>query len=106
MIEDALPFDTIVFVCAHQRGPGERVACANAGRDGQALLDTLKAAVKARGWETRVRISKSGCVDRCEEGPNVVVVHRAQKAVWFHGVSLDDAPQILARAVPAELLNS
>jgi hypothetical protein len=62
VIEDALPFDTIVFVCAHQRAPGERVACANPGRDGQALLEGLKAAVKARGWETRVRVSKSGCV--------------------------------------------
>lgn len=106
MIEDTLPFDSVVFVCAHQRAPGERVACANAGRGGMALLEGLKAAVKARGWETRVRVSKSGCVDRCEEGPNVVVVPRGQKPVWFHGVSLDDAPQILARAVPPELLNS
>lgn len=100
MIEDTLPFDSIVFVCAHQRACGERVACANAGRDGQALLDRLKADVKARGWETRVRVSKSGCVDRCEEGPNVVVVFRGQKPRWFHGVTVEDAPQILARAIP------
>lgn len=106
MIEDALPFDTIVFVCAHQRAAGDRVACANPGRDGQALLERLKGDVKARGWDTRVRVSKSGCVDRCEEGPNVVVVFRGQKPVWFHSVSVDDAPRILARAVPPELIDA
>lgn len=100
MIEDALPFETMVFVCTHQRAAGERTACANAGRDGSAIAEALKRAVEERGWKGRVRVCKSGCLDRCEEGPNAVVVRPDGKPRWFHAVSQEDLTPLLDRCDP------
>lgn len=74
MNEKPLPFEVLVFVCVNQRQAGERVACANPGMDGMALLEGLKQRVREEKLDGKVRICKSGCLDRCEEGPNVLVV--------------------------------
>jgi (2Fe-2S) ferredoxin len=92
-----LPFESMVFVCTNQRAPGERVACANPGRAGQTVLDELKKGVLDRGLKGRVRVCKSGCQDRCEEGPNVVIVQKDGVPEWRRNVGPGDAPAILER---------
>src|SRR5687768_7549221 len=68
-----LPYETLVLVCTNKRAPEERVGCASHGRCGAELRDKLKEAVAAKGLKGKVRVSASGCLDLCEEGPNVVV---------------------------------
>jgi len=84
-----------VFFCCNQRDPPKK-CCASAG-----ALDIqgyAKARIKALGLNGRdnVRINKSGCLDRCEEGPVVVVY---PEAVWYTYVDREDIDEIIDRHV-------
>lgn len=92
MEEKVLPFKRIVFVCVNERNASDRVCCA--ARGGVALQEELKAMVKARGLKGRVRVCRSGCMDRCEQGPNVMIF---PDNVWFSGVEPTDLPEIVDR---------
>jgi len=94
MESNDLPFEKILFVCTNQREEGERVCCQRGG--GCELRDTLKAMVKARQLRSRVRVSQSGCMDRCEDGPNVMIF---PDNVWFSHVTSSDLEAILDAVV-------
>ena len=89
MDSHALPFKTIIFICINERPPGERECCH--AKDSEALQRHLKALVKEHGLRGRVRVSKSGCMDRCEQGPNVMVF---PDNLWYSHVTLEDADLI------------
>jgi (2Fe-2S) ferredoxin len=60
-----------VFVCVNDRH-GERQSCADGGAE--AIRGRLKAIAKERGWWNRsVRVSASGCLGLCQQGPNILV---------------------------------
>jgi (2Fe-2S) ferredoxin len=96
-----VPYEALIFVCTNTR-EGGRVACANPGRAGAEIRDRLKAEVKARGLKGKVRVSASGCLDVCEDGPNVMVFTAAGERIWFKKVSEADLPQILRSINPSE----
>ena len=91
-----LPYEKILFVCTNVREPGGRVCCA--ARGGSEIRDRLKALVKARGLKGRVRVSKSGCMDQCEIGPNIMVF---PDNVWYRRVRAEDVDRIFERVVEA-----
>lgn len=94
---NALPHEKIIFVCTNQREPGERVCCAGSG--GCEIRDRLKAMIKTRHLRSKVRVSQSGCMDRCEDGPNVMIF---PDNVWLSHVreaDLDAIVDAVARAV-------
>ena len=41
---------------------------------------------------TRVRINAAGCLDRCENGPTMVIY---PEGVWYHYETRDDVDEIL-----------
>ena len=84
------PYLAHVFVCTNDR-KGERQSCAD--NNSQALKDTLKEAVHARGWKGKVRISTSGCMGLCTKGANVLIY---PQQIWFSETRPEDAAQILA----------
>jgi (2Fe-2S) ferredoxin len=94
MEDSTLPYKRIVFVCTNQREPGERVCCADG--QGARIRDELKELVKEHGLRGRVRVCKSGCMDRCEQGPNVMLF---PGDAWLSGVTEADVPAILRRIV-------
>lgn len=100
MDEKALPYRRIVFVCTNQRAEGERICCAAQGSAD--LHAQLKDLVKARGLKGRVRVCKSGCMDRCEQGPNIMIF---PDNTWLAGVCPADLPAIVDRIAlnPAEV---
>lgn len=98
MDETPAPFRRMVFVCVNAREDG-RVACANPGRGGDELCRRLKEGVTALGLKGKVRVVRTGCLDLCEQGPNVVLFPEGTRLC---GVSPDDAPKILER-LKAEL---
>ncbi len=85
-----LPYQKIVFVCGNERPPEVRCSCGASG--GKELRDVLKAMVKERRLNGRIRVSQSGCMDRCEKGPNLMVF---PDNAWFSHVTHEDLPAIL-----------
>jgi (2Fe-2S) ferredoxin len=55
------------------------------------LRNYLKARVKTLGLE-QVRINASGCLDRCENGPTMVIY---PEGVWYRCATAEDADEIL-----------
>ena len=92
MQEKTVPYGRVIFVCTNVRADG-RIACANVGRDGVELCEKLKAAVKEKGLKGRVRVARSGCLDVCEQGPNIFIF---PDNVWLQGTSREDLSQIIA----------
>ncbi len=83
------PYLKHLYVCVNQRDPGK--SCCAAG-GGEAILEKLKAAVKERGLKGRARVSRSGCMDLCAQGPNVMVYPDHQ---WYSHVGLGDVDEII-----------
>ena len=89
-----IPYETVILVCTNQSESG-RECCAASGSE--AIRAAFKSAVEARGLKGRVRVSATGCLGRCSEGPNVFVL---PESTWFSGVSLEDVPGLLDRLLP------
>lgn len=90
MEKQPVPYQRILFVCTNERPPGERPCCA--AKNSAAIRATLKEMVEERGLRGRVRVSQSGCLDRCGTGPNIMVF---PDNVWYSSVTLDDVDSIL-----------
>jgi (2Fe-2S) ferredoxin len=82
-----------VFFCLNQRDDG-RACCAT--HDAERLQAHAKARIKSLGLSGQgmVRINKAGCLDRCEEGPCVVVY---PEGVWYTYVDEQDIDEIVDR---------
>ena len=80
-----------VFFCLNQREPG--AACC-ATHDAAALQAYAKQRVKEKGLAGpgKVRINKAGCLDRCDEGPCLVIY---PEAVWYTYVDREDIDEIV-----------
>jgi (2Fe-2S) ferredoxin len=86
-------FDRHVFVCENRRPDGHpRGSCAAKG--GTEVKEALKAALKARGLQARIRANSSGCLDACEQGPAMVVY---PEGVWYGPVTVADVPEIVEK---------
>ena len=84
-----------VFFCTNQRDPPDK-CCADAGAaDMQAYA---KGRIKALGLNGKgsVRVNKAGCLDRCEEGPCLVVY---PDNVWYTYVDREDIDEIIDRHI-------
>jgi (2Fe-2S) ferredoxin len=91
MEKKTTPYKCHVFVCANVReNSPENPGCGAKG--GKVLKDKLKEAVKARGWNGRVRVSNTGCLGLCAQGPNVLL---HPQGIWFSGVTESDLTTIL-----------
>ena len=81
-----------VFFCCNQRDEGK--ACCN-NHGAQDVREYAKKKVKALGLsgEGRVRINAAGCLDRCEQGPVIVVY---PEEVWYTYVDNEDVDEIIS----------
>jgi len=82
-----------VFFCTNLREDG-RDCCQRFGASG--LRDYAKQRCKALGLagEGGVRINTAGCLDRCAEGPVMVVY---PEAVWYSYVDREDVDEIIEK---------
>ena len=85
-----------VFFCTNEREPDAagnvRPSCG--GKNAQALRDYAKKKVKSLGLSGhgKVRVNNAGCLDRCEEGPCVVVY---PEETWYSYVDEHDIDEIV-----------
>ncbi len=85
-------FDKHVFFCTNQRENGED-CCGN--RDAKKARDYVKDKVRELGISNRknnIRINSAGCMDRCDDGPVIVVY---PEAVWYTFVDEKDLDEII-----------
>lgn len=84
-------FSHHVFFCTNQRANGD--SCCN-DHGASELRAYAKDRVKALGDKVpgRVRINIAGCLDRCAEGPVLVVY---PEAVWYTYVDKADIDEII-----------
>ena len=82
-----------VFFCLNERDDGS-ACCANHNAAG--MQKHAKARIKELdlNGEGKIRINKSGCLDRCQEGPCVVVY---PDGVWYTYVDENDIDEIVDR---------
>ncbi len=81
-----------LFFCTNRREDGGP-CCAQSGAE--AMRDYLKARTKALdlAGPGGVRVNLAGCLDRCAEGPVVVVY---PEGTWYTYVDRDDLEEILS----------
>lgn len=93
-----------LFFCCNQRDGG-RECCADKGS--VALRDYCKRRVRELGLagKGKMRVNLAGCMDRCSEGPVLVVY---PEGVWYHYSDRRDIDEIidshLRRGQPVERL--
>ena len=82
-----------LFFCTNRREDGR--PCCDQYRAG-AMREYMKQRCKALGLSGsgRVRINSAGCMDRCAEGPVIVVY---PEAVWYTYVDRNDIDEIIER---------
>ena len=80
-------FTKHLFVCENEK---DGACCGKKGA--VALREALKKRVKELGLSERVRVSRSGCLDVCDEGPNVLLM---PDNVWFKKVNFENVEEIL-----------
>jgi (2Fe-2S) ferredoxin len=80
-----------VFVCTNQREDGSQCCNQCAATE---MRDFLKRRTKELGLTGRggVRVNTAGCLDRCAEGPVIVVY---PEATWYTYVDSEDLEEIL-----------
>lgn len=81
-----------VFFCCNQRDGGKQ--CCN-DQGASDLRDYAKAKVKELGLagEGKVRINLAGCLDRCPDGPVMVVY---PEEVWYTYIDKSDIDEIIS----------
>lgn len=84
-------YDKHVFFCCNQRDGG-RASCNEKGAS--AMRDYAKKRITDLGLsgEGKARINQAGCLDRCEEGPCIVVY---PEAVWYTYIDQQDIDEII-----------
>ena len=82
-----------VFFCCNQRDPEEPRPCCNA-KGATRLRDYAKQRVKELdlAGKGKVRINQAGCLDRCEEGPCIVVY---PEEIWYTYIDEHDIDEII-----------
>ena len=79
-----------VFCCTNVRPTGHSRGCCSE-KGSEKLRNYLKVRAKEAGLEN-VRINASGCLDRCELGPTMVIY---PEGVWYRYRTTEDLDEIL-----------
>jgi (2Fe-2S) ferredoxin len=84
-------FNHHVFFCLNQRSNGED--CCDL-HNAFAMFDYAKKRVKELGLSGagKIRINKAGCLDRCADGPVMVVY---PEGIWYTFIDIEDIEEII-----------
>lgn len=84
-----------IFICTNQRDNGKQ-CCAD--YQAKALLDYAKTQIKIlqQNGKGKIRINNAGCMDRCAEGPVLVIY---PDNIWYRYQTQADIDEIIAEHV-------
>lgn len=86
-----MPYTHHIFCCTNQRPPGAKRGCC-ADKGAEDLRNYMKARAKELGVPSH-RINVAGCLDRCEDGPVMVIY---PEGVWYRYATKADIDDILS----------
>lgn len=81
----------VVLVCTNQKESGKECCAMKGAAD---LHAKLKEEMKKA--DLTVRVSRSGCLDRCVDGVTVAIM---PDDIWLGGATVADIPEIIERAM-------
>jgi (2Fe-2S) ferredoxin len=84
-------FQKHLFFCCNQRAPGE-TCCSN--HDAPKMREYAKERIKKLRLDGpgKVRVNIAGCLDRCDQGPVLVVY---PEGIWYTYVDREDIDEII-----------
>ena len=82
-----------VFVCENIRTTSNKKSC---GEVGQKIRMELKREVERRQLKEAIRINKSGCLGKCNQGACVVVYPQSK---WYFNAKLEECEKIINQLV-------
>jgi (2Fe-2S) ferredoxin len=91
MAEKDLYYKTHIFCCTNERPPGHARGCCKE-KGSEKLRNYMKVRVKELGIKD-TRVNVSGCLDRCELGPVMVIY---PEGVWYTYKSTSDIDEIVS----------
>ena len=80
-----------VFFCCNQRAEGKN-CCNNHGAQEMRDYAKMRVAERELTGPGKVRVNQAGCMDRCDDGPVLVVY---PEAVWYTYVGREDIDEII-----------
>lgn len=85
-------FEYHLFVCTNRRKDGERCCAGLGAAEARAYLkeQCKKLGIHGKG---KTRINSAGCMDRCQEGPVLVIY---PEGTWYTWVDKEDLDEIIA----------
>jgi (2Fe-2S) ferredoxin len=84
-------FEKHVFFCVNEREAGVECCAGCGANEVQAHAKQRIKALRKNG-EGKIRINRAGCMDRCDEGPVMVIY---PDAVWYRYVDQSDIDEII-----------
>ena len=84
-------FEKHVFCCINKRAKSNTRGCCSL-KDSERLQTELKIKIKDLKLNKKIRINKSGCLDRCNVGPVMVIY---PEGVWYSFKNSKDIDEIL-----------
>lgn len=87
-------YDTHIFCCVNERPKGHPRGCC-ADRGGKELHAQFKKRAKELGIKN-IRVNQSGCLERCELGPTVVIY---PEGTWYNVETIDDVEEVLTKHI-------
>lgn len=81
------PFESYVLVCTRER----ETNCDACGTEGQQFKDQLKKLVQQHQLHKQVRVSETGCLGSCVDGPNILVM---PQKLWFDNIRAEAIQEI------------
>jgi (2Fe-2S) ferredoxin len=89
MIKRPQPYQRQIFMCTNNRH-GESPSCGYSGSE--EIVEELKRVAKEMNLKGKLRVARSGCLDLCAFGPNMMIW---PEGIWYMKVTKEDIPAIV-----------
>ncbi len=100
MIKRPQPYIRQIFMCINNR-QGVSPSCGYSGSE--EFVNELKKVAKERNLKGKLRVAKSGCMDLCAFGPNLMIW---PDGIWYMKVTKEDIPEIIDTYLKLEESNT
>jgi|TARA_B100000315_G_scaffold238122_1_gene255584 (2Fe-2S) ferredoxin len=89
MIKRPQPYKRQIYMCINNR-LGKSVSCGDGASE--EIVEEIRKVAKERNLKGQLCVAKSGCMDLCAFGPNLIIW---PEGIWYMKVTREDIPAIV-----------